>query len=132
MRPIQPVPTLKTRPEFLAVRGGLRASVPSFLLEGRERRAQSCGTPSARFGFTVTKKLGNAVTRNRIRRRLKAAIAQVARPHANPNFDYVIVARAAAFDRPFQSILADVERALVTAHRKLPASGRDAPKHQTK
>jgi ribonuclease P protein component len=114
------------------VRGGLRASVPSFLLEGRERRAADTAVPSARFGFTVTKKLGNAVTRNRIRRRLKAAVAQVARSHANPNFDYVIVARAAAFDRPYASILADVERALVTAHRKLPASGRDTPKRETR
>ena len=59
-------------------------------------------------------------------------MAQVARSHANPNFDYVIVARAAAFDRPFENILADVERALVTAHRKHATSARDAPKRESR
>lgn len=65
----------------------------------------------ARFGFTVTKKLGNAVKRNRIRRRLKAAVGEVAAQLALPDHDYVVVARAAAFDRPFADMRADILKA---------------------
>ncbi len=69
-----------------------------------------------RFGFTVTKKLGNAVTRNRIRRRLKAAISELAPIGARAGFDYVVVARAAAFDRPYPDIIADIARAFAILH----------------
>ncbi|HVX36681.1 MAG TPA: ribonuclease P protein component [Hyphomicrobium sp.] len=107
--------TLKSRPEFLAVRGGRRSSTPAFLIEARERpAAKNGGTP--RFGFTITKKIGNAVTRNRIRRRLKAAFAATALQHARPSCDYVIVARHAALDRPFATLLEDVARAFAALH----------------
>jgi ribonuclease P protein component len=107
--------TLKSRPEFLAVRGGRRSSTPAFLIEVRERpSAENGGT--ARFGFTITKKIGNAVTRNRIRRRLKAAFAATAPQYARPSCDYVIVARHAALDRPFAALLEDVARAFAALH----------------
>ena len=73
--------TLKKRPEFLRIRGGTRWSSASFVLETKPRAAPTpgrapdgvgdAGVPDPRFGFTVTKQLGNAVVRNRIRRRLK-------------------------------------------------------------
>lgn len=107
--------TLKSRPEFLAVRGGRRSSTPAFLIEVRERPATENGS-TARFGFTITKKIGNAVTRNRIRRRLKAAFAATAEGHARPSCDYVIVARHAALDRPFAALLEDVARAFAALH----------------
>ena len=107
--------TLKSRPEFLAVRGGRRSSTPAFLIEARERPAAENGG-TARFGFTITKKIGNAVTRNRIRRRLKAAFAATAPDHARPSCDYVIVARHAALDRPFATLLEDVARAFAALH----------------
>nr|WP_081625171.1 ribonuclease P protein component [Hyphomicrobium denitrificans] len=107
--------TLKSRPEFLAVRGGRRSSTPAFLIEARERQASENGG-TARFGFTITKKIGNAVTRNRIRRRLKAAFAAAASQHARPSCDYVIVARHAALDRPFATLLEDVARAFAALH----------------
>lgn len=108
--------TLKSRAEFLAVRGGRRSSTPAFLIEMRERRATEKGATGPRFGFTITKKIGNAVTRNRIRRRLKAAFAAAAGAYARPSCDYVIVARQAALDRPFALLLEDVERALAVLH----------------
>jgi ribonuclease P protein component len=114
-----PITTLKVRAEFLAVRGGARASVPVCLIEARTRRTPAPGIPpqdGPRFGFTVTKKLGNAVTRNRIRRRLKAAISELAPSKAVPGFDYVVVARAAAFDRPYPEIVADLTRAFAILH----------------
>jgi ribonuclease P protein component len=68
------------------------------------------------FGFTVTKKLGNAITRNRIRRRLKAAFASGA-DQAQSSCDYVIVARRAALDRPYAQLLEDVARALAALRK---------------
>jgi ribonuclease P protein component len=64
----------------------------------------------------VTKKLGGAVVRNRIRRRLKAAVGLVAPELARANHDYVLVARAAAFERDFDALKKDLERALQRVH----------------
>ncbi len=69
-----------------------------------------------RFGFTITKKIGNAVTRNRIRRRLKAAFAAETKAKSLGACDYVIVARHAALDRPFELLLRDVDKAIVALH----------------
>jgi ribonuclease P protein component len=101
--------------------------VPSCLIETRRRRNGQLGRKAkagARFGFTVTKKLGNAVKRNRIRRRLKAAIAEIAQTMARSDHDYVVVVRAAAFDRPFADIRADLLKAFEilgrSAHKTSP------------
>jgi ribonuclease P protein component len=114
--------TLKSRSEFLAVRGGIRASVPVCLLEAKPRRQEAAPGCGPRFGFTVTKKLGGAVIRNRIRRRLKAAIAEIAACEAKDGFDYVVVARLAAQDRPFPDMLADLTRAFRGVHKPQPQS----------
>lgn len=98
------------------MRGGSRASVPSCLIEARKRRTETGANTGPRFGFTVTKKLGNAVTRNRIRRRLRAAIGQLATKLAEDGFDYVIVARKTAFDRPYADVIADISRAFAIVH----------------
>jgi ribonuclease P protein component len=118
--------TLKKRSEFLRLRGGARFATPSFVMETRPRTAAAPSSETARFGFTVTKKLGGAVVRNRIRRRLKAAVAQVASTLAHPHHDYVIVARLQALDRPFDDLKKDLERALQRVHHPAAAdkSGR--------
>jgi len=110
------VRTLKKRAEFLRLRGGARFATPSFVLETRPREPASDGEQGARFGFTVTKKLGGAVMRNRIRRRLKAAVSAVAPRLAHAGHDYVVVARPAAYDRAFAEIKKDLERALQRVH----------------
>ncbi len=107
------VETLKKRAEFLRLRGGARFATPSFVLETRPAAAK-CS--EIRFGYTVTKKLGGAVVRNRIRRRLKAAVGLIAPELARPGYDYVLVARAAAYDRAFPEIKKDLERALQRVH----------------
>lgn len=123
---VTPPPTLKKRAAFLRVRGGYRAASGCSVIEARERFehptvpvpasiVQQRAIPSpavARFGFTVTKKLGNAVVRNRIRRRLKAGIAELAGTHAIPNLDYVVVARRAAFNQPFPLLQRDLTSCL--------------------
>ena len=104
--------TIKKRADFLAVRGGFRASVTSFLVEAKARPKNSGAGREARFGFTVTKKLGGAVKRNRIRRRIKAAITDSHIAVALAGFDYVVVARTAAFDRDFALVREDALKAL--------------------
>lgn len=117
--------TLKKRPEFQRVRGGGRCSTPAFVLEGKVRADGLAGGP--RFGFTVTKKLGGAVQRNRIRRRLKAAIGAVATQHADPRFDYVIIAREAALEREFALLQADLVTALGQVNKGPRESGSSRP-----
>lgn len=71
-------------------------------------RPQDCAVAGARFGFTVTRQAGNAVVRNRIRRRLRALVAELAQEHAMAKCDYVLIARPAAEDRPFALLKADL------------------------
>ncbi len=113
-----PLETLKRRAEFLAVRGGARCATPAFVLETKKRSQPqpADGTSLPRFGFTITKKIGNAVVRNRIRRRLKAALTPLAAVAAVPTHDYVVVARLRAFDIPFAELQKDLERALQRVH----------------
>lgn len=118
--------TLKKRAEFLRLRGGARCATPSFVLETRPREAiegKAAKAPAlapipavARFGFTVTKQMGGAVERNRIKRRLKAIAADLA-SRAHPNHDYVVIARKQALDMPFEALRKDFERALTRVHQ---------------
>jgi ribonuclease P protein component len=92
--------TLKRRSDFLRVRDGRRWSGPAFAVEAKLRPGDGPAA-HARFGFTVSRRCGGAVDRNRIRRRLRAAVTDLAAGHANPGYDYVLIARKAALDRPF-------------------------------
>ena len=124
MAPTLPLVTLQRRSEFLRVRNGLRWATTAFVLEARTRDGwlapTTVPTEIARFGFTVTKKLGSAVRRNRIKRRLRAAIVSVAAEHAKPGFDYVIIARDSAELRAFESLVADFVTAFSKAHSQRP------------
>lgn len=66
----------------------------------------------ARVGFTVTKKLGNAVVRNRVRRRLREAMRQIAKERVLAGVDLVLIGREAARRRPFAALAADLGQAL--------------------
>lgn len=114
--------TLKKRPEYLRIRGGARCPTPYFVLESKPRLEQGSSAAPPRFGFTVTKMLGGAVDRNRIRRRLKAAVTAVAATSAQRGRDYVLIARKAAIDAPFETLKKDLERAF---HRVHHASARE-------
>jgi ribonuclease P protein component len=111
--------TLKRRTEFTRVRGGSRWATKAFVLEGKPRAPHdgSGAVQQARFGFTVTKRLGKAVARNRIRRRLRAAARDVLAHHARPDFDYVVVARASALDADYAELVCDLTKALAQVHR---------------
>jgi ribonuclease P protein component len=111
--------TLKKRAEFLRVRKGLRYATPAFVLEAKARpddiRAAQLQEP--RFGFTVTKQIGPAVERNRIRRRLRAAVRDVGPQHARNEFDYVLIARRPALTSTFETLVAQLANALARMHR---------------
>jgi ribonuclease P protein component len=109
--------TLKRRAEFLRVRGGSRWTTPGFVLEARARGDTGEASSTTRFGFTVTKQTGKATVRNRIRRRLKAVIREVAAEHASPGFDYVVFARPAAADRPFADLRSELIKAFARVHQ---------------
>lgn len=67
------------------------------------------------MGFTVSRKVGSAVERNRVRRRLKA-IARIGQAAMRPGHDYVFVGRRAALDLPFERMKAELDRALRRIH----------------
>ena len=114
------VVTLKRRSEFLRLRDGARWAAPAFVLAAKARGEGAAGP---RFGLTVTRRLGKAVARNRIKRRLKAAIAGAA-AHGRREFDYVLIARSAALTLPFAQLVADLSNALDRIHRSTPRAGR--------
>ena len=98
---------LKNRAEFLAVQAGEKRRGSTFLLEVLDRKSPET---EPRVGFTVTKRQGNAVERNRMRRRLKEAVRLSAGVAMKPGHDYVIVARRDVLDTAFpklQSLLAE-------------------------
>jgi ribonuclease P protein component len=108
-KPLQPAPArLRKRAEFLAVRRGEKRRGRFFLLEVLERGDQD----AARVGFTVTKKVGNAVVRNRIRRRLKEAVRVHAVGDMQRGNDYVIVGREDVLAGPFAEIKTELSRRL--------------------
>ena len=107
--------TLKKRAEFLRVRGGARWATPVCVVEAKPSADSSPDQPP-RFGFTVTKKLGKANVRNRIRRRLKAAVAGLAGTSGKPGTDYVLIARAAAYELPFAELVKNLDQALQRVH----------------
>jgi ribonuclease P protein component len=116
---------LKTRAEFLHVRGGARFTAPSLVLQARRRDGgEGEERHLARFGFTATKALGGAVVRNRARRRLKEAVRLTGPTHAVEGYDYVLIAREGTVQRRFAELIRDLERALAKVHEPSPAKKR--------
>jgi ribonuclease P protein component len=118
--------SLKKRADFLAVNHGLRSPTPAFVLLGKVRLEASLVPPQLiRFGLTVTRKVGNAVVRNRIRRRLRAIARGVLRYGGKPGWDYVLIARDAALARDFKVLGRDLESALEMLHKagEAPSAG---------
>ena len=103
---------LKRRAEFLRIAAkGRKAAMPGVVLQVLQRQDQDM----ARLGFTVTKKIGNAVTRNRTRRRLKEAARLVLAEAPASGVDLVLIGREATRKRGFAELQEDVRRALAKA-----------------
>ena len=124
---------LRKRQDFLAANGGRRWSAPGFVLLVRKRPdapghasdQQNGNQPDAnqsgmdqpgagppRVGFTVTKRVGTSVVRNRLKRRLRALARETLAPQASAGTDYVLIGRSGGLTRAWADMVADLERAL--------------------
>jgi ribonuclease P protein component len=114
--PAAPVETLLRRADFLAAARARRQSRPGLLVQGRPR-GQAEAAEVIRIGYTCSKKVGNAVARNRAKRRLRAAARAVVPRHGLPGWDYVLIGRPeATAARPFENLCDDLASALAALH----------------
>ena len=118
---------LTHRSEFLRVAAARRKwATPGLVLQACERTDAPTGGPP-RVGFTATRKVGNAVVRNRARRRLRAAAAALLPKLGAAGWDYVLIARDGTAERPFDALLGDLETALARVARPRPPGSAATP-----
>lgn len=111
--------TLTRRADFLAANRGLRVARPGFVLLANP----NCGQ-GQRFGITVTKRIGNAVVRNRMKRRFRALLREMLLLHGLPDTDHVLIGREGGIERDFSKLREELAAALDRAR-----TGRgDAPR----
>jgi ribonuclease P protein component len=116
---------LRQRKDFLAAARGARVAAPGFVVQRRTRDEAAV----ARIGFTVSRKVGTATERNRVRRRLRELVKRLDPISMRPDCDYVLVGRRDALGRDFTAMLEDLRAALVRLER--PASaGRATPRRR--
>jgi ribonuclease P protein component len=104
---------LRVRPQFIFVRGGRAERRKSLVVQARKRAGETPGS-HAGAGFTATKKIGNAVIRNRAKRRLREAARQLLPRLGQPGWDYVFIARQDTADIGWARLLDDMESALLS------------------
>jgi ribonuclease P protein component len=124
---------LTRRADYLAANGGLRLATPAFILLVRPRGDED---PAIRLGITVSKKVGGAVVRNRMKRRFRALAREILPSAGLAGADHVLVGRAGGIERAFAELRADLEKALIRLKRKAllpePVEGRSLlPDQQT-
>ena len=100
---------LRRRADFLAANGGSRAPMPGFVLLVRRRDDDD---PVMRLGITVTKKIGNAVIRNRMKRRFRALARELLPASGIAGADHVLIGRAAGIERDFGALRQELGKAL--------------------
>lgn len=109
---------LKRRADFLAAASGSKAPAAGFLLQARPRGQDD----AIRVGFTVSKRTGNAVERNRIRRRLREVVRKTGPSVMKAGHDYVLIGRRDALKLPFERMMQEFSRALSRVHTAKTAS----------
>jgi ribonuclease P protein component len=111
---------LKTRADFLRVAAGRRRAVrPGLVLQAAPHPLGTTGAEAVRVGFTASRKVGNAVVRNRAKRRLRAAAAAVLGRAGRPGTDYVLIARGGTGGRPYAELVGDLATALRQIDRQM-------------
>jgi ribonuclease P protein component len=116
---------LRRRADFLKAATGAKAPAASFILQA-VRRDES---EPARVGFTVSRRVGTAVERNRVRRRLREIVRRDAAA-MRPGYDYVLVGRRAALQEPFERMVAAFKAALDRVHSTVnDRAARPRPRH---
>ncbi len=110
---------LRKRADFVAAAGGVKIPAAHFVLQAHDRKDRG----PVRVGFTVSKKVGNAVERNRVRRRLREVVRLNSADALRAGHDYVLIGRRAALSAEFAQLVAEYERAIARL---------DAPKSRPK
>lgn len=100
---------IKKRSDFLAANRGKRYATPGFVLLVRDRQDDS---PAIRLGITITKKVGNAVIRNRMRRRFRALAQEMLADKGMAGADHILIGRDSGIERDFDTLRADMVKAL--------------------
>ncbi|MFQ5346562.1 MAG: ribonuclease P protein component [Rhodothalassiaceae bacterium] len=119
-----PLERLRRRRDFLRVAAARNRFVtPGMVVQAAPRPS---GDDAIGVGFTVTRKVGSAVVRNRVRRRLKEIARQHLSLRGQPGMDYVLIGRVATASRPFAGLASDLLRALSALHRRRRQGGRTA------
>jgi len=105
---------LRRRGDFLRLARGAKWATPGLILQAspRPRRPDSPDDAPPRIGFTVSRKVGGAVERNRARRRLREVARLVMPSKARPAIDYVLIGRHTTLSRPWPQLVQDLETAL--------------------
>ena len=116
---------LRQRADFLAAATGSRAPASGFVLQALQRREDG----PVRVGFTVSKKVGNSVERNRVRRRLREVVRLSQSAPLQPGHDYVLIGRRAALRMPFERLVEDFSRALAACGRRSMVAKTGPPPH---
>jgi ribonuclease P protein component len=101
--------TISARRDFLAANAALRRAMPGFVLLVRNRQD---GDPVMRLGITVTKKIGNAVVRNRMKRRFRAMAAELLPQSGIEGADHVLIGRAGGVERDYGVLRSELDKAL--------------------
>jgi ribonuclease P protein component len=116
----QLIEVIRKRPDFLAANRGKRFVTPSFVLLAHKRRTDHAIPPQTiRHGITVTKKIGNAVTRNRMKRRFRALLAETLPDHGIAGVDHIMIGRKQDAEPDYAALKADLEKGLKYLARKL-------------
>lgn len=116
---------LRKRRDFLAAATGRKWAATSLVLQARKREDEA----EPRIGFTVTRKVGSAVVRNRARRRLRAAAGEILPLLAKQGYDYVLVGRAATLNRAWPDLLDDLRTAFAKVHGNGHKARRNSSRH---
>lgn len=116
---------LKRRTDFKAAAQGAKAPAGAFVLQARQRAGGGRDGGPARIGFTVSRHVGNAVERNRVRRRLRDMVRLSPAPALRPGHDYVLIGRRAALAADFGDMTRQFDAALRRIHAA-PRSGQES------
>ena len=114
------IEVIRKRPDFLAANRGKRFVTPSFVLLAHKRREEHpVPAETIRFGITVTKKIGNAVARNRMKRRFRALLAEALPKYGITGVDHIMIGRKQDAERDMAKMREELEKGLKHLAKKL-------------